>query len=38
VAGIAAALAVVGTPFVAVLAVDIPWSAPVVARLVADAA
>lgn len=38
VAGIAAALAGVSTPFVAVLAVDIPWSAPVVGRLVADPA
>lgn len=36
VAGIAAAIVDVSTPFVAVLAVDIPWSVPVVARLVAD--
>jgi molybdopterin-guanine dinucleotide biosynthesis protein A len=34
VAGIAAAMAAVGTPLVAVIAVDIPWSPPVVARLV----
>jgi molybdopterin-guanine dinucleotide biosynthesis protein A len=38
VAGIAAAVAVVGTPYVAVVAVDIPWSAPVVVRLMRDLA
>lgn len=36
VAGIAAALAEIRTPYVAVLAVDIPWSAPVVTALVAE--
>jgi molybdopterin-guanine dinucleotide biosynthesis protein A len=38
VAGIAAALADVGTPYVAIMAVDMPWSAPVVARLVDELA
>lgn len=36
VAGIAAAMAGVGTPYVAVMAVDIPWSPPLVERLVAE--
>ncbi len=38
VAAIAAALGDVDTPYVAVIAVDIPWSAPVVVRLVAELA
>ena len=38
VAAIAAALAAISTPYVAVVAVDIPWAAPVVVRLVAELA
>ena len=38
VAAIAAALPAISTPYVAVIAVDVPWSAPVVVRLVAELA